>query len=203
LKHRVADWQTPTWLAGKYKDSSEMGIGACHRLRTAAGGVWMVGASRCSPGPNLYRLEGAIRVDEYNAADYPMVSCATDVAESAARNLLFVSCTGDLHEARMDGTRLVLERTVPTLSDEGGQKASSDELIATAGREVFIGFTTPDNRPGRVRIARVEKDRTVEIGRFSGAALASLGVSPRSVVAVLRKADGAFESVALPRNPGS
>jgi TIR domain len=204
LKHWVSGWRNPTWMAGKRQTAADLGITPCHRLRTIQGAVWAVGGSSCTPGASVFRFEGAIRVDEYSPVDYPAIACASDLAENASRNVLFLSCTGELHEARLDGTKPVLERTQPVLPVERGSDTRSSELIATADTDVFVGINTldsrPDRNPGRARIARVVSTGSTEIGRVPRASLISLAVSPRWVIAVLKNAQGSLEAVALPRH---
>jgi hypothetical protein len=204
LKHRVVEWQVPSWIAGKYSTGSELPVASCYRLRTVANSVWAVGGSDCAAPASLYRFEGAIRVDEFSPSEYPLVACADDLAESPAGNLLFLACDGALQEIQLDGKTLRPLRTWPRLPVES-QAGVRTEVLARAGREVFIGITTrgdrADPRSSRTHVARSSEDRSVEIGRFPNASLASLAVSPRSVIAVLENGDGSFEAVALRRHP--
>jgi hypothetical protein len=203
LKHRVVEWQIPSWIAGKYSTGSELPVASCYRLRTVANSVWAVGGSDCAAPTSMYRFEGAIRVDEFSPSEYPLVACADDLAESSTGNLLFLSCDGALQEMQVDGKTLRPVRAWSRLPVES--QARHSEVLARAGREVFVGMTTrsdrADPRSSRTHVARLSEDRSVEIGRIPKASLASLAVSPRSVIAVLEQGDGSFEAVALRRHP--
>jgi hypothetical protein len=204
-KYYVRGWRLPKWMAGRFASAADLTLLPCHRLKTIAGAPFVFAAA-CKKDASLYRIEGAIRVDELAAADYPMLGCLVDIAERTSRHLLILGCDGRLHEASLDGpSRLVPERVISTLSLTEDSEVAVDGRIVTDGRDVFVAMTTHASntstlRPPRVRIGRVEGDRAIEIGRFPDASLVSLAVSPRWVIVVLKHQDGGFTAAALPRH---
>jgi hypothetical protein len=208
LKHRVGAWQVPTWMGGDYLTIADLGdtVLTGLRLRNVDGVLWAVARNPAVTGGRLYRIMGAIRVDQATGDGSP-AECASDVAGGPNGSLLLVSCTNELQQVQVDGSRLVRGASKPTLPVEAGPGTWTDEILAMDGMAVIIAFNTfdagPGGRPRRTRIARVLDGRVDEISRFDDVAAVSVAASPRAILVVLRRADGSFEAAAVPRKGSS
>jgi hypothetical protein len=149
-------------------------------------------------------MVGAIRVDAFPGHDLRMVACARDLAASAAGNLLFLSCDNELQEVAAEGGELKLLRTRATLPSERAPGNRTDEIIVPDGGAAVIALNTevrqPTNQPARARIADIDGGGRVKVLLDQRDAIVqSMAVTPRWVIAVLRRADGRFDAVRVAR----
>jgi hypothetical protein len=172
------------------------------RLRDVYGDLWGV-RTRGQPSA-LYHMVGFVRVDRFDGKDTKLVRCAHDLGDTPAKNLLFVSCDNELQEVAVDAKQLTLVRARPTLPPERAPGTTSYDLLATDSTwTAFVALSTvaePNDRPVRARVAEVDSVGGVRtLLDEKDAAVRSLAVTPRSVIAVLRRADGSADAVVIPR----
>lgn len=172
------------------------------RLRDVYGDLWGV-RTRGEPSA-LYHMVGFVRVDRFDGKDTKLVRCAHDLGDTPAKNLLFVSCDNELQEVAVDGKQLTLVRARPTLPPDRAPGTTSYDLLATDSTwTAFVALSTgaePNDRPVRARVAEVDSVGAVRtLLDEKDAAVRSLAVTPRSVIAVLRRADGSADAVVIPR----
>jgi hypothetical protein len=159
-----------------------------------------VGAAR-SP---LYHVYGnapwvfvrAVRADSFT------VDCARDLAESVEHTFFLVSCEGRLGEVAVDGDRFFRVRTLAALPLERDPSLTTDHLIAPDSAAVFVALSrsrAADGRPAGATILRVSDGAATPLAEVRHAAVTSLAVTPRQVIAVLRHADGTTDAIAIPR----
>jgi hypothetical protein len=186
-------WDVPTFSA----DTAGFGAEANGvRLRRIAGDLWGV-RTRGEPSV-LYHFLGFIRIDRFDGKDRAIVRCAHDIAPASSGNLLLLSCENDLQEIQADASTFSLVRTRPTLPPDRTPGTSSYDLLEADSAGVIVALNTagaaPDHRPVRTRVAEVDSAGVVvPLLDVPGAVVQSLGVTPRSVIAVLRRADGSTD----------
>lgn len=132
----------------------------------------------------------------------PSPACARDLAESVDHTFLLVSCEGKLEEVTVDGSRWFPVRTLATLPMERDSSLGTVELLAADSAAVFVALSlhrAADGRPERAIILRVAQGTATPLAELPRAAVTSLAVTPRQVIAVLRRVDGTTEAIAIPR----
>lgn len=194
------EWELPGWVT-----KPEGIVGGEARgleLRTVKGELWAVTAGT-SPS-SLYRLAYPNTLDEHGGHDNRIVSCAHDLTASAAGNLLLLSCENELQEVRDEGGDLRLLAARPTLPGESAAGNRTYELIVADGSTAVVALNTevgqPNNRPGRTRVAEVDSAGAVRtLLDTRDAVVTSMAVTPRWLVAVLRRAGGTTDAVKVAR----
>ena len=201
LRYRPADgsWDVPTFAA----DTAGFGPAANGvRLRDVRGSLW--GARMRGTPSSLYHFEGFIRIDRFDGKDLKLVSCAHDVAAAPSGNVLFLGCDNELQEVSVESNALTLVRTRPTLAPDRTPGTSSYDLLEADSAHVIVALNTvaePNGDPVRARVAEVDSAGSAHaLLDVRGAVVTSLGVTPKSVVAVLRRADGSTDVVVAPRS---
>jgi hypothetical protein len=192
-------WDVPGWAA---RPEGIIGMNADGLVpRWIGGDLWAV-ETRTSPS-SLYHMMGFARIDTFPGHDLGLVRCATDLAESAAGNPLFLSCDNELQEVVIDDGKLRLVSTRPTLPSESGPGRWTYELIARDSASVIVALNTevgqPNNRPSRARIAEVDSVGVVTLLDVADAVVHKMAVTPRAVIALIRLADGSSDGVVVPR----
>ena len=201
LRYRQNDskWDVPTFTA----DTAGFGPEANGvRLRWINGDLWGVRA-RGEPSI-LYHFLGFIRIDRFDGKDRAIVRCAHDVAPAPPTNLLLLSCDNELQEIYADASTFTLVRTRPTLPPDRTPGTTSYDLLERDSTNVIVALSTtgapPNDKPVRARVAEVD---SAGIARplldVADAVVQSLGVTSRSVVVVLRRADGSTDVEVAPR----
>ena len=201
LRFRNLDkkWDVPTFSV----DTAGFGTDANGvRLRDLRGEMW--GVRRRGVPSTLYHFVGFIRIDRFEGKDLKLVSCAHDVASTPDLNILFLSCDNELQDVSVEGKQLKLVRTRPTLPPDRIPGASSYDLLETDSNRVVVALntvTTPNDKPARARIVEVDSVGAAKpVLDRPDAVVQSMGVTARSVVAVVRRADGSTEVLVVPRN---
>jgi hypothetical protein len=204
LRFRTAErqWDVPGWSSRPEGIIGSDADGLV--LRLIGKDLWGVTATT-SPS-SLYHMMNFVRIDEFGGHDLALVSCATDIAESAAGNPLFLSCGNELQEVVAEGGELRLISARPTLPSESGLGRWTDEIIARDSGSVIVALNTevgqPNNRPGHARIAEVDSAGAVTtLLDMQDAVVRAMAVTPRSVVALIRLADGRADAIVVPRRP--
>ncbi|MEO8560990.1 MAG: toll/interleukin-1 receptor domain-containing protein [bacterium] len=193
-------WEVPTWVL-----RPEGVVGADARgllLRLVKNDLWAVTA-HASPS-SLYHIVDPMRIDEFGGRDLKMVSCAHDVATSAAGNLLLLSCDNELQEVSVEGKALTLVSARRTLPSESAPGNWTDEILIPDGRAVVVALNTevnqPSGRPRRARIAEIDSAGAVAtLLDVRDAVVRSMAVTTTMVIAVLRRADGSTDAMRLTR----
>ena len=200
LRFRGLDrkWQVATFTvdtAGFGRDA----IGV--RLRAVGGDIY--GVRMRGDTSALYHFVGFIRIDRFDGKDVKLVRCAHDVAAAPSGNPMFLSCDNELQEVSVQARQLTVVRTRPTLAPDRTPGTSSYDLIETDAGRVFVALNTtakPNDTPRRARIAELDSAGAVRpVLDVPDAVVLSFGVTPASVVAVLRRADGSMDAVVEPR----
>ena len=201
LRFRQGDktWSVATFTA----DTAGFGPDAKGvRLKDVNGDIWGVRA-RGEPSA-LYHFLGFIRIDRFDGKDRAIVRCAHDVAPASPKTILLMSCDNELQEVSADASEFRLVRTRRVVPAERVAGTSSYDLLETDSGRVVVALSTvgdqPDDRPLRARIAEVDSAGAVEqLLDEPNAAIQSIGVTPTSVVAVLRRAGGSADAIVVPR----
>jgi hypothetical protein len=201
LRWRGADrtWSVATFTADTAGFGREaMGV----RLREINGDIWGV-RTRGEPSA-LYHFLGFMRIDRFEGKDRALVRCAHDIARASPTTILFLSCDNELQEVYADASEFRLVRTRRTLPADRAAGTHSYDLLVTDSSRVIVALSTvadePRDKPRRARIAEVDSAGTVQsLLDEPDAAVQSIGVTPTSVVAVLRRADGSTDVVVVPR----
>ena len=190
-------WEVATW------PGQPAGLGAAAaglRLRSVAGDLWAMHVDTIPS--RTYRIESA-RVDTIPGGSQALANCIHDLAESTRGNPLLLSCGNELVEVRRDSIVLIPAGAWQTLADEHGTGRTVDETIVRDGNSVFVVLNTyqgqPAGRPDHARIARVQGRQVDALLDERGAAVQSMAVTSRAVIAVLRRADGTTTAVSVPR----
>jgi hypothetical protein len=201
LRYRPADgsWNVPTFAvdtAGFGPDANGV------RLRDIRGELW--GARARGHPSALYHFNGFIRIDRFDGRELGLVRCAHDVAAAPSGNVLFLGCDNALQEVSVESRVLTVVRTRPTLPPDAAPGTSSYDLLVADSTRVIVALNTvgrPDDRPVRARVAEVDSVGGVRsLLDVTGAVVTSLGVTSRSVIAVLRRADGSADAVVAARS---
>jgi hypothetical protein len=193
-------WEVPTWALRT--DGLVGGDARGLVLRLINGDLWAVSAN--SSPASLYHFVDFTRIDEFSGHELQMVSCAHDVAESAAGNLLVLSCSNELQELSVEGKTLTLVASRPTLPSESGPGKWTDELIMRDSATVVIALNTeigqPNNRPAHARVAEVDSlGKVTQLLDVPDAVVRSMAVTPRLVAVVLQRANGSMDGMWIPR----
>lgn len=171
------------------------------RLRSIGVELWAL-AVATSPS-RLYRIEWRIRVDEARGDDADLVRCADDLAEGPDRIMIFLSCENELVEFRNDGASLHLLRKSPPLAPENVPGNRTRDLIVTQGSTVFVALNTEGEpsakRREHARIVRVAESDVEALYEERDAVVTSMAVTPRAVLAVLKRAEGTIDAVRIAR----
>ena len=200
LRWRRGDrtWSVATFTAdtaGFGRDA--MGV----RLREINGDIW--GARMRGEPSALYHFLGFMRIDRFDGKDRALVRCAHDVARASPTTILFLSCDNELQEVYADASEFRLVRTRRAFPADRAAGTQSYDLLATDSSRVIVALSTvaePQDRPRRARIAEVDSAGTVQsLFDEPSVAVQSIGVTPTSVVAVLRRANGSTDAVVVPR----
>lgn len=200
LRFRNLDhvWDVPTFTvdtAGFGPDANGV------RLRDLRGEMW--GVRRRGDPSVLYHFVGFIRIDRFDGRDLKLVSCAHDVASTPSLNVLFLSCDNELQEVSVEGKQLTVVRTRPTLPPDRTPGTSSYDLIEMDSTTAVVALNTvatPNDKPLRARIVEVDSAGiTKSLLDERDAVVQSMGVTPTSVVAVVRRADGSTDALVVPR----
>ena len=202
LRYRPADssWDLPTFTvdtAGFGPDANGV------RLRDIRGELW---GARVRGDPSaLYHFNGFIRIDRFDGKDLELVRCAHDVAAAPLANVLFLGCENELQEVSAESKQLTVVRTRPTLPPDRTAGTSSYDLLQADSTRVIVALNTvtgePNDKPVRARVAEVDSVGAVRaLLDVRDAVVTSLGVTSRSVVAVLRRADGSTDAVVVARS---
>jgi hypothetical protein len=173
------------------------------RLRTQRRQFLFVVAAGRARSP-LYSVHGdAPHVDATAVtADSFSVACTHDLAESVDHTFFLLSCDGTLDEAGVDVDEFFGVRTVAALPLERDPSLWTDELIAADSAAVFVAlsrYRASDGRPARATILRVAHGAATPLAEVRRAAVTSLAATPRQVIAVLRRANGKTDAIAIPR----
>jgi hypothetical protein len=143
---------------------------------------------------------GAVRVDEVNGNDVPMIRCAHDVAENGSGNMLLLSCDNALQEILAAGRDLTLLQSQQVLPPDSTSGDLTTEIIVPDGRIVFVALNSETSEsPGRARILRVDEQGSVKLFDEPDAVIVSMAVTPRAVLAVFRRADGSWDARRIDR----
>jgi len=200
LRYTPADatWDVPTFTI----DSAGFGPEANGvRLRDVYGEMWGV-RTRGEPSA-LYHLVGFIRVDRFDGKDMKLVRCAHDLGDTPARHVLFLSCENELQEVEADAKQLTVVRTRPTVPPDRAPGTTSYDLIATDSTwTVVVALSTVARNDTPVRARMVEVDSVGAVRTLldeRNVVVRSLATTARSVIAVLRRADGSADAVVIPR----
>jgi len=195
------EWVVATWAMSVPPGPQEFDARGL-RLEMIGRELWAVTAET-SPS-SLYRIMGTVRVDEVSGHD-AMISCAHDLAESADGNMLLLSCDNELQEILAAGRDLTLLQARPTLPSESAPGNRTWERIVPDGRTVFVALNTetnqPVNHPAHARIARVDDTGSTLLFDDTDAVIVSIAVTPRTVLVVLRRADGSRDARRIDRQP--
>jgi TIR domain-containing protein len=202
LRYRNYDstWEVATFTA----DTAGFGTEANGvRLRRINGDLWGVRAR--GDTSTVYHFLGFIRIDRFDGKDRAIVRCAHDIAPAPPKNLLLLSCENELQEIYADASVFTLVRSRPTLPPDRTLGTTSYDLLERDSTNVIVALNTagaaPNGKPVRGRVAEV--DSAGNVRRFldvRDAVVQSLGVTSRSVVVVLRRADGSMDVEVVPRN---
>ena len=204
LRYRSPEgrWEVVSWMldtAGFGPDAKGV------RLRAIGDQLW--GASTNGVPARLYHLvDPFVRIDRFDGRTLPLVRCATDVAESEKKNPVVLSCENELQELESIGNSIRLIGARPTLPKDAPPARMTSNLLATHGRSVIVALNSEgsDPRPSRTRIAEVDSTGAVTpLLDERDAAVRSLAVTPRLVVAVLRLADGSADVKVMRRRQPS
>lgn len=201
LRYRQYDskWQVATFTA----DTAGFGPEANGvRLRQINGDLWGVRA-RGVPSA-VYHFLGFIRIDRLDGKDRAIVRCAHDIAPAPPRNVLLLSCENELQEIYADASVFTLVRTRPTLPLDRTPGTISYDLLERDSTNVIVALNTagapPNDNPVRARVAEVDSAGNVRrLLDVPDAVVQSLGVTSRSVVVVLKRADGSTDVEVAPR----
>lgn len=201
LRYRPSDgsWDAPTFTA----DTAGFGPDANGvRLRDVRGELW--GARMRGSPSSLYHFNGFIRIDRFDGNTLALVRCAHDVADAPSPgHVLFLGCDNELQEVSVESNALTLVRTRPTLPPDRSPGTTSYDLLQADSSRVIVALNTvtqTDDRPVRARVAEVDSIGAARpLLDVKDAVVVSLGVTSKSVVAVLRRADGSTDVVVAPR----
>lgn len=200
LRYRNYDsaWEVATFTA----DTAGFGAEANGvRLRRVNGDLWGVRARGDTSA--VYHFLGFIRIDRFDGKDRAIVRCAHDIAPAPPKNLLLLSCENELQEIYADASVFTLVRTRPTLPPDRTPGTTSYDLLERDSTNVIVALNTaapPNDKPVRARVAEVDSAGTVQrLLDVPDAVVQSLGVTSRSVVVVLRRADGSMDVRVVPR----
>jgi hypothetical protein len=200
LRYRNYDstWEVATFSA----DTAGFGADANGvRLRRINGDLWGVRARGDTSA--VYHFLGFIRIDRFDGTDRAIVRCAHDIAPAPPQHLLLLSCENELQEIYADASVFTLVRTRPTLPPDRTPGRTSYHLLERDSTDVFVALNTaatPNDKPVRSRVAVVDSAGKVRrLLDVPDAVVQSLGVTSRSVVVVLRRADGAMDVAVAPR----
>ena len=201
LRYRQYDskWQVATFTA----DTAGFGPEANGvRLRRINDDLWGVRA-RGEPSA-VYHFLGFIRIDRFDGRDRAIVRCAHDIAPAPPKNVLLLSCENELQEVYADASVFTLVRTRPTLPPDRTPGTISYDLLERDSTNVIVALNTagapPNDNPVRARVAEVDSAGNVRpLLDVRGAVVQSLGVTSRSVVVVLKRADGSTDVAVAPR----
>lgn len=191
---RDSGWVNDT-LPGQLADDTRLRTHRGHWLYVVPGGRTR------SP---LYHVYGnAPWVFAKAVADsVPSTTCARDLAESVDHTFFLVSCEGKLEEVTVDGSRFFPVRTLATLPVERDPSAGTVELLAADSGAVLVALSrhrAADGRPERATILRVAHGVATPLAEVRRAAVTSLAITPRQVIAVLLRANGTTEAITIPR----
>ena len=168
------------------------------KLEAFGSELWAI-TTRRNPA-SLYRIMGAVRVDEVNGNDVPMIRCAHDVAENGSGNMLLLSCDNALQEILAAGRDLTLLQSQQVLPPDSTSGDLTTEIIVPDGRIVFVALNSETSgSPGRARILRVDEQGSVKLFDEPDAVIVSMAVTPRAVLAVFRRADGSWDARRIDR----
>ena len=196
-------WDVVSWMldtAGFGPDAKGV------RLRLVGDQLW--GTSTNGVPSRLYHLvDPFVRIDRFDGRTLPLVRCATDVVASSKKNPIVVSCDNELQELESIGNSIRLVGARPTLPKDAPPARMTSNVLATHGLSVIVALNSEagaDARPVRARIAEVDSTGAVTpLLDERDAAVRSLAVTPRSVVAVLRRADGSADVRVVRRRPST
>ncbi|HEV7993148.1 MAG TPA: toll/interleukin-1 receptor domain-containing protein [Gemmatimonadaceae bacterium] len=193
-------WEAPTW---SLREQGLVGGDARDLLlRPNRSDLWAVSAyDRPS---SLYHMVGFIRIDAFHGRDLPLVSCAHDLAQSPAGNLLFLSCDNELQEVSVDGRTLTVVSSRPTLPRDTAPGVWTDEIIIPDGASAIVALNTsaPESvdRPVHARIVEVDSAGALtSLLDLRNAVVKSMAVTPKMVVAVLQRANGSTDALRIAR----
>lgn len=192
---REGEWVEDTLPGGPAPDA---------RLRTHRGHwLYVVPADRArSPLYHVYGNAPWVFARAVPADSVPLAACARDLAESVNHTFFLVSCDGKLEEVSVDGARFFPVRTLATLPLQRDPSLRTDELIAGDSAAVFVAlsrYRVSNGHPARATILRVSHGTATPLAEVRRAAVTSLAATPRQVIAVLRRADGRTDAIAIPR----
>ena len=193
----VATW--PTMKDGFGLDARGL------RLRSIGEHLWGVTAE--TTPSSLYAIDSA-HLQTFDGHDVEMVSCAHDLAESSAGNLLFLSCANDLMEVRRDGDALRLVRQTATAPSESARGNWTSEIIATLGDTVVVALNTenvdPRPAPSHLRIVVVRPGKPPSMVLDERDAIAT-SIEPTvdahgaiEVYAILARLNGQRDAIRVP-----
>ena len=197
-RHYDSKWEVPTFTANTAGFGAEAnGV----RLRRINDDLWGVRAR--GDTSVLYHFLGFIRIDRFDGKDRAIVRCAHDIAPAPPKNILLLSCENELQEIYADASVFTLVRTRPTLPPDRTPGTSQYDLLERDSTSVIVALNTtaaaPNDKPVRARVAEVDSAGTVQLLDVPDAVVQSLGVTSRSVVVVMRRADGSTDVAVAPR----
>jgi hypothetical protein len=200
LRYRNYDstWEVATFTA----DTAGFGAEANGvRLRGINGDLWGVRARGDTSA--VYHFLGFIRIDRFDGKDRAIVRCAHDIAPAPPKNLMLLSCENELQEIYADASVFNLVRTRPTLPPDRTPGTTSYDLLERDSTAVIVALNTAaasNDTPVRARVAEVDTAGKVRrLLDVADAVVQSLGVTSRSVIVVLRRADGSMDVQVAPR----
>jgi hypothetical protein len=204
LKHKIQEWFVAQWSNGDHLRGDQPPWSTRPvRVVVVDSMLWAIAAPVLEDPAQLLRIMGAIRVDVVSDKDFAPIACASDIGDSSERNdgwMALLSCRDELLDVSADGTKLRLERTVPTNVRTAGERRV-DERLVRSGLEVFAAMTMAGTAGDarRTVVVRVGASGAAVVGEIAGASVVSMAVSPRHVVTVVKRADGRFDVAVLPR----
>jgi hypothetical protein len=200
IRYHSADqtWDIPTFSADTAGFGPEANGVTLHDLR---GMLWGVRA-RGYPSA-IYHLVTFTRIDRFYGKDMKLVACAHDLGVTPSLNVLFLSCDNELQEVSVEGNQLRVVHVRPTLPPDRTPGTSSYDLMQVDSNNVVVALSTvasPNDVPVRARVAEIDSAGLVQpLLDVKDVAVTSLALTSRSVVAVVRRADGSSDVRVVPR----
>ena len=204
-------WDVPTWVRRPEGLVGDSAYGL--RLKLVKEDLWAVKAET-SPS-SLYHIVDPMRIDVFDGRELKIVSCAHALAESAAGNLLLLSCDNELQEVSVEGKTLALVSIRRTLSRDRAAGTATDEIIVPDGHAAVVALNSGVDRsrvfvhgvplnqnpqPRHARIAEIDSAGAVAtLLDAQDVIVRSMAVTPKAVIVVLERADGSTDAKRIPR----
>jgi hypothetical protein len=137
----------------------------------------------------------------FSGRDHPMIACATDLAESANRSLVVLTCDNELVELDEEGRAVSKPRALPGLSRERRRAGGIRERIAVDEGTTFVALNEQEQGVSNARILRVDAAGVSELIALPRTEIRFLVARERLLAAIIRRADGTVDAVSIPRSP--